>query len=190
MLARLVERMVPGGASRLPFGFRPFRAAPHAAGAFSNVVYQGMVDNSMSDLDSRHVILEFPEASGNYLGARYVLKFVQHYVKDLWRGKRVIVQNGRTSLDADGTSITLTMEIYEQRMHDMSTIGPGQDERSNDVPSLEHNVVPHLSPAGAIFQGSGIQGLPNKIVLSLHEVTSSNMSALKEYDLFPTSQEA
>merc|ERR1719195_2229848 len=86
---------------------------------------------------------------------------------------KVIVQVGRTSLDEGGVGITPTKETREQRLHDVSTIALQHDKWSDHVSTLMHDTMPHLSPAKAILRGCCPQGLPEEIVLSLHEITSS-----------------
>jgi len=157
-------------------------AAPRRS--LSNVMYHGKVYNSMFDTAFKHVILEFPQASGDNLGMNYLLHFARHYEEDLWHGfmNKVIVQVG---------------EIREQTMENVSSIVLRHDKWSNDVKTVEHDALPQLSPTKAVLRGSGPQGLPREIVLSLHEASSSSSPGamqhrgeVQEYRLTPTTQEA
>jgi len=166
----------------------------------SNVMYHGKVYNSIFDTAFKHVILEFPQASGDNLGMNYLLHFVRHYEEDLWHGfmNKVIVQVGRTSVDeCELAPPVRPEEAREQTLENVGSIVLRHDRWSNDVEAVEHDAMPQLSPTRAVMRGSGPQGLPKEIVLSLHETNSrSNPGAmrhegeLQEYRLTPTTQEA
>jgi len=119
----------------------------------------------------------------------------QKMANHLFQAHRGSLESQFSLVGDDGTKNL--EEIREQTLENVSSIALRHDRWSNDVKTVEHDALPQLSPTKAVLRGSGPQGLPREIVLSLHETNSSSNPGtmqhggeVQEYRLTPTTQDA
>lgn len=136
-------------------------------------VYYGKLELSIFGQDDKHVLLDFPKAWGSSWGSQYRLKFVSHYVDELWMGiiNQVVVQEGLVSQEADKQAITMTMESNKLTLCDHSNCNPdhcAEVVRCNEVKELapDHCAVPHVSPH-VVTVAHESSGMPETITVGL-----------------------